>query len=285
MKNRTFNLQSESVLIRNNVHVSGSGEQTILLAHGFGCDQNMWRFMQPSLEEHFKVVVFDYVGCGKSQLSSYDPHRYKSLEGYALDIIEICDALNLKDVFFVGHSVSSIIGLIASKQRNDLFSNMVLVCPSPCFLNLAPEYYGGFDKEDLQELINLMDKNYIGWANYLAPLVMGQSNSEELTSELTESFCSTDPKYSKPFAKATFFSDYRDILSKINTPCLILQSANDSLAAVEIGVYMSNTLQKAELSVIEAKGHCLHMTEPNQVIQNMMSYLGLKFKNTQEPTA
>lgn len=280
MNNHSLNLQSENILNRNNVHISGNGEQTIILAHGFGCDQNMWRFLKADLEKHFKVVVFDYVGSGKSQLSAYEPERYKSLEGYALDVIEICDALALKNATFIGHSVSGIIGLLASQQRLDLFSNLILVCPSPCFLNIKPEYFGGFDKEDLEELVNLMDKNYIGWANYLAPLVMGQSNPDELIEELTDSFCSTDPKYSKPFAKATFFSDYRRILSDVTPPCLVLQSSNDSLAAVDIGKYMVNNIPHATLDIIEAKGHCLHMTEPKKVLRSVLTFLDSVIKDS-----
>ncbi|WP_191600556.1 alpha/beta fold hydrolase [Marinomonas algicola] len=273
MYDQTNVLAPEAIIKRNNVQISGEGEQTIILAHGFGCDQNMWRFIKADLEKRFKVVVFDYVGSGKSQLSYYIPERYKSLEGYALDVIEICDALSLENVIFVGHSVSGTIGLLASQQREDLFSDIALVCPSPCFLNIKPEYFGGFDKEDLEELVNLMDKNYIGWANYLAPLVMGQSNPDELVEELTDSFCSTDPKYSKPFAMATFFSDYRALLPSVTSSCLVLQSSNDSLAAVEIGKYMESNIPQATLDIIDAKGHCLHMTEPQKVLHSLLNFL------------
>lgn len=266
-------LTDKDILSRNHVHVSGEGERTIVLAHGFGCDQNMWRFLIPSLESHFRVVVFDYVGSGNSRVLDYDKQRYQALEGYAQDVIEVFDALGLKDAIFVGHSVSSIIGTIASQERPDLFSQLVMVCPSPCFLNLGTEYSGGFNKEDLEELINLMDKNYIGWANYLAPLVMGQSHSEELVSELSGSFCSTDPKYSKPFAKATFFSDYRSILSDVTHPCLIIQSADDSLASVEIGEYMATEIPNSKIDVIDGVGHCLHMTEPKKVLDSMNAFL------------
>lgn len=275
MDNAQLSLTSEDIISRNNVRVTGQGKRTIVLAHGFGCDQNMWRFMWPALERHFKVVVFDYVGSGKSRLFSYDKKRYQALDGYAQDVIEVCDTLGLEDVIFVGHSVSSIIGMIASQLRPELFSKLVMVCPSPCFLNLGSEYSGGFDKEDLEELINLMDKNYIGWANYLAPLVMGQSHSEELINELSGSFCSTDPKYSKPFAQATFFSDYRSILSKELHPCLILQSANDSLAAVDVGEYMKEQIPNATFEIIDGTGHCLHMTEPDKVLQSMYSFLNI----------
>ena len=165
-------LLPNDVLTRNNVKVIGTGSKTLMLAHGFGCDQNMWRFITPSLEKKFKIVLFDYVGSGESELSQYVKERYSSLEGYARDIIEIGEALQLSDAIFIGHSVSSIIGSLASIEAAKLFSNMIMICPSPCFLNFPPDYLGGFEKQDLQELLNLMDKNYIGWANYLAPLVM-----------------------------------------------------------------------------------------------------------------
>lgn len=273
MNKNNFSPASQNIQLRNNIHISGKGEQTIILAHGFGCNQNMWRFILPALEDKFNVVLFDYVGSGQSQLFEYSKTRYQSLEGYAQDIIDICDALALQNVIFAGHSVSATIGAIVSQQRPELFSEMIMVCPSPCFLNFTDEYQGGFNKDDLEELINLMDKNYIGWASYLAPLVMGQSHSESMISELSDSFCSTDPKYSKPFAKATFFSDYRSILPKTTLPCLILQSAQDSLAAVEIGQYMEQQIPDSTLAVINATGHCLHMTEPELVLKAMFSFL------------
>ncbi|ETI59066.1 alpha/beta fold hydrolase [Marinomonas profundimaris] len=253
------------VIQRNNVKISGQGNQAIVLAHGFGCDQSMWSYLLPHLESNYTVVCFDYVGSGQSQLSLYDPERYAKLEGYALDVIELLEGLSMSSVIFVGHSVSSMIGLLASLKRPELFASLIMVCPSPCFLNIGEEYQGGFEREDLEELINLMDKNYIGWANYLAPLVMGTGHSEELTTHLTNSFCSTDPTYSKPFAKATFFSDYRHLLSESKHPCLILQSENDSLASLDIGQYVHQHLPHSSLEVIHATGHCLHMTHPETV--------------------
>lgn len=262
-----------NVIKRNNVNVLGAGDKTLFLAHGFGCDQNMWRFMLPSLIPHYKVVLFDYVGSGKSDIAHYDKARYSSLEGYAQDILDICEALDLSDVTFVGHSVSSIIGLIASIQKPTFFSQLVMVCPSPCFLNIKPDYIGGFEKEDLEELIDLMDKNYIGWANYLAPLVMGSNHSETLVAELSGSFCSTDPIVAKTFAKATFFSDYRHLLKDAKHPVLLLQSSQDALASTDIGAYMVKQLPKAELQIIEAEGHCLHMTLPDIISARLRNYI------------
>ncbi|KZZ11173.1 sigma factor SigB regulation protein RsbQ [Oleiphilus sp. HI0118] len=269
----TKSQENDPILKRNNVKVFGSGGHTLMLAHGFGCDQKMWRFMLPFLEKEYQIVLFDYVGCGQSDFSAYDNKRYQTLEGYANDVIEICETLELEEVVFVGHSVSSVIGILASIEKPEIFSKLIMVCPSPCFLNFPPEYLGGFEKEDLEELINLMDKNYIRWANYLAPLVMGQDNDTTLVNELESSFCSTDPKYAKPFAQATFFSDYRGALSHVVHPSLILQSSEDSLASIDIGSYMQRHMPNSMLSVIKAQGHCLHMTKPEIVAQQLMKFV------------
>lgn len=265
-------LNSNDVLVRNNVKLIGKGDKTLFLAHGFGCDQNMWRFLTPKLAKHFTIVLFDYVGSGESDISQYDKKRYSKLEGYADDIIEICQALNLSEAILVGHSVSSIIGAIATSQKPKLFSKLIMVCPSPCFLNFPPEYLGGFEKEDLLELLSLMDKNYIGWADYLAPLVVGSTNSEDLIGELSGSFCSTDPLIAKNFAKATFLSDYRYILKDITQPSLIFQSEHDALAAIPVGEYINNQIANSKLEIIQADGHCLHMTHPDEIIDLIIEY-------------
>jgi sigma-B regulation protein RsbQ len=263
----------DDIVKRNNIKISGIGEKTLLLAHGFGCDQNMWRFMLPELEKQFTVVVFDYVGSGQSDLESFSKKRYESLEGYAKDIEEILVALDLENVSIIGHSVSSIIAGIASTHVGDRISDIIMICPSPCFMNLPPDYVGGFERDDLEELINLMDKNYIGWANYLAPLVMGAGHSSELIGELSGSFCSTDPIVAKTFAKATFFSDYRSLLKDISTPALILQSDKDSLASPEVGQYMAENIPDSQLELIKAEGHCLHMTDPGLIIPLLIHFI------------
>jgi sigma-B regulation protein RsbQ len=263
---------SNDVLTRNNVKTIGTGDKTLFLAHGFGCDQNMWRFLTPALIGQFTIVLFDYVGSGASDISQYDKKRYNLLEGYAEDILEICEALELSDAIFVGHSVSSIIGAIAATQKPELFSKLIMVCPSPCFLNFPPEYLGGFEKEDLLELLSLMDKNYIGWADYLAPLVIGSNNSNDLIGELSGSFCSTDPVIAKNFAEATFLSDYRHILKEITQPSLIFQSQNDALAATSVGEYIHEHIRDSKLEIIQADGHCLHMTHPDDIVDLIIEY-------------
>ena len=263
-----------SISLRNNIKVVGKkNAPTLLLAHGFGCDQNMWRFILPALEPHYQVVLFDYVGSGNSLLTDYSQQKYSTLAGYAQDIKDVITELHLKDVTIIGHSVSSIIASIAAIELPDIIKKIVMVCPSPCFLNIPPDYQGGFEKSDLTELIALMDKNYIGWANYLAPLVMGNSQSPALIGELSGSFCSTDPLVAKTFANATFFSDHRAILKNIPCPVLILQSSSDTLASVNVGQYMADNIVQSEMAVIKAEGHCLHMTHPEIVSQYIIDYV------------
>jgi len=266
-------INKEEILIRNNISIIGSADKTLLLAHGFGCDQSMWRFMLPELQSRFKVILFDYVGCGGSDLSAFSHVRYSNLEGYAKDIEEIITTLDLKNVSVICHSVSSIIAGIASTNLITRMSDITMICPSPCFINNPPDYIGGFEKQDLMELINLMDKNYIGWANQLSPLVMGATNAPELIGELSGSFCSTDPIFAKAFAKATFFSDYRKFLTQIQTPSLIVQSSDDSLAPVKVGEYMFDNIPNCELKIIEAAGHCLHMTAPNLIVPKIINFI------------
>jgi len=263
----------EEIFKRNNINIVGEGEKTLLLAHGFGCDQNMWRFITPELKKHFTVILFDYVGSGQSDLEYFSKDRYACLGGYAKDIEEILVALDLVDVSIIGHSVSSIIAGIASTNVGDRISDITMICPSPCFLNVPPDYEGGFEHDDLEELINLMDKNYIGWANYLAPLVMGEGNSDEFIGELSGSFCSTDPLVAKAFAKATFFSDYRSLLKDIVKPAFIIQSAKDSLASPKIGNYMETNINNSRLKLVEAEGHCLHMTNPDLITPSIIDFI------------
>lgn len=261
-----------SITLRNNVQVIGHGERTLLLAHGFGCSQQVWRYLTPYLQENYRIVLFDYVGLGKSDLLAYDNPRYRKLDGYAHDILDIASELELKDIHFVGHSVSSMIGLLAHQVTPSIFSSIIMVCPSPCYLNVPPEYYGGFEQSDLEELIDLMDKNYISWANLLAPLVSGNKDSA-VTEELDASFCSMDPMVAKTFTQATFFSDYRYLLDSCDCPALILQSSQDTLADVSVGEYMHTHMPKNELRIVQANGHCLHMTNPQQVAQAINNFI------------
>jgi len=263
-----------NVLHRNNVKIIGESGPVLLYAHGFGCNQNMWDRVTPAFIGTHKQVLFDYVGSGKSDLKAFDPHRYASLNGYAQDILDICDALGLTSgVTFIGHSVSCSAGILASIARPELFDKLILVGPNPCFVNDPPDYFGGFEKEDLEGLLDLMEQNYIGWANYLAPVVSAQGEAGSVTAELSDSFCSTDPTTTKVFAKTTFFSDNRADLPKVSRPCLVIQHRTDTLAPVQVGEYVHQHLAGSTLKVLEVQGHCAHMSEPSLVVDAIREYL------------
>ncbi|RYZ18534.1 MAG: alpha/beta hydrolase [Chitinophagaceae bacterium] len=261
------------VIARNHVRVFGNGSQPMLFAHGFGCDQNMWRYLTPAFENDYKIVLFDYVGAGHSDLSAYNPDRYGNLQGYAQDVLDICEALELRNVIFVGHSVSSMIGLLAAKAEPSRFDRLIMVGPSPCYINDSAGYKGGFERRDIEGLLETMDQNYIGWANFLAPAIMGRADRPELGEELAESFCSTDPKIARRFAEATFFSDNRQDLAGSPVPSLILQCSNDIIAPLEVGDYLAAHLPHSTLRVMSATGHCPHMSEPEETIGLMKEYL------------
>jgi sigma-B regulation protein RsbQ len=265
-----------NILERNNVHLQGNSTDPVLLyAHGFGCNQTMWNRITPAFASTHRQVLFDYVGSGQSDLASFDVQRYSSIQGYMQDLLDVCDTLGLQSgVTLVGHSVSCSAGLLASIARPQLFERMVLIGPTPCFLNHPPDYFGGFEREDLAELLDLMDQNYIGWANYLAPIVAGQTSAGEVAGELSDSFCSTDPLVARTFAKTTFFSDNRADLPKISRPCLILQHRQDALAPLCVGDYLHAQLKDSTLKVLDTYGHCAHMSAPALVIDAMRAYLG-----------
>lgn len=258
-------LTADALVARNNITVMGSGETTLLMAHGFGCSQTMWHHLMPELKDQYTLILFDYVGAGQSQLSAYQASRYSTLEGHARDINEICEALDLKEVHLVSHSVSTTIGLIAMLAAPERFASHVMVCPSPCFMNMPPDYPGGFERSDLEELIDLMARNHIGWATYLAPILLGGAGSPPLIGELSDSFCSTDPLVAQNFARCTFFSDYRYLLPHNQHPTLLLQSGEDALASTEIGHFMARQMPHSRLNVLPTEGHCVHMTHPKQV--------------------
>ena len=262
-----------NVLKRNNVKVAGGGTQPMLFAHGFGCDQNMWRFVAPAFADDYKLVLFDYVGSGKSDLSAYDPMRYATLDGYAQDVLDVCHALDLRDVVFVGHSVSAMIGVLAARREPERFANLIMIGPSPRYLNDPPKYAGGFERSDIEGLLDTMDKNYIGWANYLGPAIMANAERPELGQELTESFCSTDPVIARRFAETTFFADNRDDLADLRIPALILQCSDDIIAPREVGEYVHRELAGSTLRLMQATGHCPHMSAPEETIALMREYL------------
>ena len=265
-------MDSQYVLARNNVRVMGAGKTAMIFAHGFGCDQSMWRLVSPAFEADYRVVLFDHVGAGQSDVRAYDPSKYARLEGYAEDILEICQALDLRDSIFVGHSVSAMMGVLAAIAGRERFSRLVLVAPSPCYLN-SDDYIGGFERKDIDELLEFLDSNYLGWSAAMAPQIMGRPDRPELGEELTNRFCQADPEIAKQFARVTFLTDCRDELPKVTVPSLILQCSEDIVAPLSVGNYLHAALADSELVVMRATGHCPQLSAPEETIAAMKSYL------------
>jgi sigma-B regulation protein RsbQ len=261
------------VLRRNNVKMFGSGTQPMLFAHGFGCDQNMWRFITPDFQDEYRIVLFDYVGAGGSDVTAYDAERYGTLEGYARDILDVIEALELEDIIFVGHSVSSMIGVLAANLQPERFERLILIGPSPRYIN-EPPYVGGFERADIEGLLDMMDRNFIGWANFLAPAIMKNDDRPELGEELTASFCSTDPIIARRFAEATFLADNRADLTGVSVPSLLLQCSDDMVAPREVGEYLHREMPGSTLRVMNATGHCPHMSDPDETVMLIKEYLG-----------
>lgn len=257
---------------RNNVHVRGNGPITMVFAHGFGCDQNMWRYLGPAFENRFRVVLFDLVGAGGSDLTAYDPAKYDTLQGYADDLLEIIDEFATGKVIFVGHSVSTMIGLLAANKSPERFLAHIMIGPSPCYIN-DKDYIGGFAREDIDELLATVENNYLGWSSAMAPAIMGAPDQPELGQELANSFCRTDPNIAKHFARVTFLSDYRQELSRCEVPTLILQCSDDMIAPMAVGEYMHRQLPRSMLRVIDNVGHCPHLSAPHASTVAMEEFL------------
>jgi sigma-B regulation protein RsbQ len=268
-------VMEQNILFRNNVKVKGKGTQAMIFAPGFGCDQTVWNAVAKAFEEDYQVILFDYVGSGNSDIQAYDPNRYRTLAGYAQDVLDVCEALKLKDAIFVGHSVSSTIGILASLRQPEYFSQLIMIGPSPCYVNDPPEYFGGFEKEDLVGLLDLMDKNYIGWAKFFAGAVANNPNRPEIVDELEDRFCSTDPVIARQFAEATFFTDNRKDLPNVTVPSLILQCSEDIIAPTAVGEYMHQHLPNSTYQMMKATGHCPHMSHPEETIDAIHQYLKL----------
>ena len=260
------------VIRRFNITIAGNGTQPMLFGNGFGCDQNMWRYVAPVFAERYKVITFDYIGSGGSLMREYDPERYGDLDGYVDDVLEICDVLGLEDVVFVGHSVSTMVGVVAAKREPERFSRLILIGPSPRYINDV-DYTGGFERADLEALLDLMDKNYIGWAKFLAPVVMKNPDRPGLTLELEESFCSTDPRVARKFAEVTFFSDNRADLPDVTVPALVMQCSEDAIAPDVVGEYVHRHLPASTFRKLDATGHCPQLSHPAETVAVMKEYL------------
>ncbi|MFI7357953.1 alpha/beta fold hydrolase [Streptomyces avidinii] len=261
------------ILRRNNVKVSGSpGRPVVMLAHGFGCDQNMWSLVTPALAEEFQVVLFDYVGSGGSDSSAWSAERYGSLHGYARDVVEVCEALDVSDVAFVGHSVSAMIGVHAAAAVPERISSMVMVGPSPCYIDDGT-YRGGFSAEDIDELLQSLESNYLGWSAVMAPVIMANPERPELGDQLTNSFCATDPAVARVFARTTFLSDSRADLKSVSVPTLVLECAQDVIAPREVGSYVHSAVAGSRLITLDATGHCPQLSAPEATASAIRTFL------------
>jgi sigma-B regulation protein RsbQ len=261
------------VLARNNVTVSGRPDgPPMLFAHGFGCDQNMWRYVTPAFADSHRIVLFDHVGAGGSDLTAYDRQRYSDLSGYADDVLDICRALDLTDLTFVGHSVSAMMGVIAATREPERFSSLVLVGPSPRYTDDG-DYVGGFTTEDIEGLLESLDSNYLGWSSAMAPVIMGNPDRPQLGDELTNSFCRTDPEIARDFARVTFTSDNRDELSQVRVPTLVLQCSDDVIAPTAVGSYVHQQVAGSTLVQLAATGHCPNLSAPEETVAAIRAFL------------
>ena len=262
------------VVQRNNVVLRGLADgPPMVFAHGFGCDQNMWRYVWPAFAGEYRIVLLDHVGAGGSDVRAYDPERYASLQGYADDVLEICHELDLGDVVFVGHSVSAMIGVLAAAQEPERFARLVLIGPSPRYINDDDEYVGGFTRQDIEGLLESLESNYLGWSGVMAPVIMGNADRPELGEELTNSFCRADPEIAAQFARVTFLSDNRADLPGMDTPALVLQCADDVIAPSSVGVYVQQHLPDSRLVQLQATGHCPNLSAPEETIAAMRAFL------------
>lgn len=262
----------EQIVKRNNVKLLGHGRQVLVFGHGFGCDQYVWSEIAPAFEDKYRVVLFDYVGAGKSDKSAYSTERYGTLHGYKQDLLELCDALEFENIVFVGHSVSSMIGMLASIERPELMDKLVMIGPSPFYMN-EDGYYGGFERTDINELLDMMELNYKEWAKYLAPVVMQNEDRPELAQEFEQILCSNDPVIARQFAEVTFTSDVREELEKVSVPTLILQPQFDAIAPPEVGRFVHSRIDGSELIVMEAMGHNPHISDAEETIAHIQAFL------------
>jgi len=260
-----------SVTVRNNVNTSGCGPP-LLFAHGFGCDQTMWRFVAPAFAERYRIVLFDLVGSGRSDLSAYSRTRHGTLHGHADDVIEICRELELHEVIFVGHSVSAMIGVLALLKEPTRFSKLVLIAPSPRYLDDA-DYRGGFSQEAIDGLLETLDSNYLGWSTAMAPVILGNPERPELGNELVNSFCRNDPAIARHFARVSFLCDHRAELPRVQVPTLVLQCSNDVIAPHFVGQYMERVMPNSKVCYMKASGHCPHLSDPEETVHAMRGFL------------
>lgn len=264
---------THDVLTRNNVHVLGAGRQPIVFAHGFGCDQSIWRLITPAFAEHYQLVLFDYVGCGQSDLGAFTLERYDSLQGYAQDVLDICAALDLREAIFVGHSISGAIGALAATRAPERFARLIMIGSSARYLNDPPDYVGGYEYAEIMGMLDLMEKNYDGWANFLAPLAMQNADRPDLARDLEQGFRALDPALAREFARVTFLADIRRDLPQVRTPTLLIQSVEDLIVPSGAADYLHRHLSGSTQRIIQAVGHYPHVSHAAETIQLFQEYL------------
>lgn len=257
---------------RNSVKQFGRGTQPMIFAHGYGCDQNMWRFVWPAFEETHRVVLFDHVGYGGSDTSQFDREKHATLDGYARDVLDIMRELDLRKAIFVGHSVSAIIGVLAAIEEPHRFDSLVLIGPSPAYINDG-DYIGGFERADIEQLIETVESNYLGWSRSIAPVIMGNPERPELAEELANSFCRTNPEIAKQFARVTFLSDNRRDLPRLRVPALVLQCSRDVIAPQSVGEYVHRHLTDSKFVQLLATGHCPNLSAPEETVAAIQQFL------------
>ncbi|WP_028694277.1 alpha/beta fold hydrolase [Pseudomonas cremoricolorata] len=268
---------------RNNVRVRGNGACTLIFSHGFGCDQSMWRFLLPHFEQRWRTISYDLVGAGASDLSAYDRDKYDTLSGYASDLNQLIDHYGQGPVVLIGHSVSAMIGVLADRQCSGRIAAQVMIGPSPCYIDDAQGYVGGFKEADIQSLLDTLDSNYLGWSSTMAPVIMGAPGEPELSEELTNSFCRTDPEIARQFARVTFLSDNREDVAGLQTPTLILQSSDDLIAPLAVGEYLKQHMPNSQLSLVPNIGHCPHMSAPSACTEAIDAFLGERLGQHAQP--
>ncbi len=261
-----------NILKKLNVTITGQGSQPVLLLHGFGCNRSVWRHLTPHLMPDYQVIQFDHAGTASNNVSFYQAEKYATLEAYAKDVVSVCATLKVENVIFIGHSVSAVIGILAHQQRPGLFKSLILLGPSPRYLN-DEGYYGGFEQEDIEELLSSLERNYLGWSSETAPAIMGNADREELGNELVASFCQMNPEVAKNFARVTFLSDNRKDLSAVDIPTLIIQTKEDIIAPIEVGQYVHEHIEGSEFTLLDATGHLPHLSVPKATNAAIMDYL------------
>lgn len=264
---------TQAVWARHHVTEMGAGGRVIVLAHGFGCDQRMWRDVAPELAKDNRVILFDQLGAGRSDVGAWRADRYTSLADYARDVIDIVHTLGTEPVVFVGHSIACNIGLLAGIERPELFDRIVMLCPNPCFINDPPDYVGGFERQDLEDLLDLMGRDMDNWASLFAPLAMKNEDRPSLKQALQDSICASDPTVLQHFARLVFLSDVRPDLPRLSVPTLILQSMDDVIAPPTVGAYMQARMRDAIWWPMQVPGHCPHMSHPRETTATIRRYI------------